>query len=84
MPASRCSPGGLFVFPRWNAGAAPGIDGEETAMSKEKPSDDPRQRTDRKSLKQTEEPWKGPVEKEQKPGALSDFDLEKWHSTNTH
>jgi len=53
-------------------------------MSKEKPSDDPRQRTDRKSLKQTEEPWKGPVEKEQKPGALSDLDLEKWHSTNTH
>jgi hypothetical protein len=60
------------------------LTGQETAMSKEKPSDDPRQRTDRKSLKQSEEPWKGPVEKEQKPGTLSDFDLEKWHSTNTH
>ncbi len=43
-------------------------DGERTPMSREKPNDDPRQRTDWKNTKQTDEPWKGPVEKEQKPG----------------
>ena len=32
-------------------------------MSKEKPTDDPRQQTDWKSTKQTDQPWKGPVEK---------------------
>jgi hypothetical protein len=53
-------------------------------MSKEKPSDDPRQRTDRTSPKQSDEPWKGPVEKEQKPRTPADFDLEKWHGTSTH
>jgi hypothetical protein len=52
-------------------------------MSKEKPIDDPRQRTDWKSPKQTDEPWKGPVENEQKPGGPKP-DLEKWHDTNTH
>jgi hypothetical protein len=54
------------------------------AMSKETPKDDPRQRTDWKSPKQTDEPWKGPPEKEQKPGGASELDLEKWHQTNTH
>jgi hypothetical protein len=53
-------------------------------MSQEKPTDDPRQRTDWKPLKQTDQPWKGPVEKEQKPGATSEPDLEKWHVTDTH
>src|SRR4030088_1346549 len=42
--------------------------GESTPMSKEKPNDDPRQQTDWKNTKQTDQPWKGPVEKEQKPG----------------
>jgi len=37
-------------------------------MSKEKPTDDPRQQTDWKSTKQTDQPWKGPVEKEQQGG----------------
>jgi hypothetical protein len=53
-------------------------------MSKETPKDDPRQRTDWKSPKQTGEPWKGPPEKEQKPDGASELDLEKWHQTNTH
>jgi len=52
-------------------------------MSKENPNDDPRQETDAKSTKQTDEPWKAPVEKDQKPGN-SKPDLEKWHDTNTH
>jgi hypothetical protein len=56
---------------------------EVVPMSKGNPDDDPRQRTDAKTTKQTDEPWKGPVEKEQKPGN-SKPDLEKWHDTNTH
>jgi hypothetical protein len=56
---------------------------KETIMSQEKPNGDPRQRTDWKSSKQTDEPWKGPVEKEQKPTEAKP-DLEKWHDTNTH
>jgi hypothetical protein len=52
-------------------------------MSKEKPIYDPRQRTGWKSPKQTDEPWKGPVEKEQKPGGPKP-DLEKWHDAYTH
>lgn len=52
-------------------------------MSKEKPNDDPRQRTDWKTTKQTEEPWKGPVEKEQRTHPPSEDDLERWRRTNT-
>lgn len=52
-------------------------------MSKETPKDDPRQATDWKNTKQTDEPWNGPVEKEQKPGNPKP-DLEKWQETNTH
>jgi hypothetical protein len=52
-------------------------------MSKEKPTDDPRQRTDWKSTKQTDQPWKGPVEKEQQGGARKE-DLEKWNESGTH
>jgi hypothetical protein len=52
-------------------------------MSKENPHDDPRQKTDANSTKQSDEPWKGPVEKHQKPGD-SKPDLEKWHDTKTH
>ena len=53
-------------------------------MSREKPTDDPRQRTDEGSLKQTNEPWKQPVEKEQAPQGAKKSDLERWHKTNTH
>ena len=56
---------------------------EATAMSEEKPNGDPRQRTDWDSTKQTDEPWKGPPEKEQKPSD-KEIDLEKWHDTVTH
>jgi hypothetical protein len=56
---------------------------EESNMSKEKPKDDPRQATDWKTTKQTDEPWKGPIEKEQKNDSSS-LDLEKWQETNTH
>jgi hypothetical protein len=52
-------------------------------MTNEKPNDDPGQRTDWKNTKQTDEPWKGPVEKEQKRSGPAP-DLEKWHETNTH
>jgi hypothetical protein len=52
-------------------------------MSKEKPNDDPRQKTDWKNTKQTDQPWKGQVEKEQK-NSDGDIDLEQWQETNTH
>jgi hypothetical protein len=52
-------------------------------MSKEKPTDDQRQQTDWGSHKQTDKPWQGNPEKEQRPGS-SKSDLEKWHETNTH
>jgi hypothetical protein len=52
-------------------------------MTKETPKDDPRQSTDWKTTKQTDEPWKGSPEKEQKPGDTKP-DLEKWQETKTH
>jgi hypothetical protein len=52
-------------------------------MSKETPADDPRQKTDGGSLKQTDKPRKGPPEKEQKPSDHTP-DLEKWQETHTH
>jgi hypothetical protein len=56
---------------------------EDDAMSRETPKDDPRQRTDEGSLKQTDEPWKGNPEKEQRSSVRKD-DLERWQRTNTH
>jgi hypothetical protein len=52
-------------------------------MSKETPLDDPRQRTDGGSHKQTDKPWKGNPEKEQRPGGPKP-DLEKWQESDTH
>ena len=46
-------------------------------MSKETPADDPRQ------LSQTDKPWKGNPEKEQRNDDTR-IDLEKWQRTNTH
>lgn len=46
-------------------------------MSKETPLDDPREQTDWGSHKQTDKPWKGNPEKEQRPGRPKP-DLEKW------
>ena len=39
---------------------------------------------DSDSMKQTNEPWKQPVEKEQDPGKVSADALERWQKTNTH
>ena len=50
---------------------------------RETPLDDPRQETDWPNTKQTNEPWKGKVEKEQK-NKDNDIDLEKWQESNTH
>jgi hypothetical protein len=52
-------------------------------MSKETPKDDPRQQSDEDSLKQTDKPWKGNPEKEQRNDDMK-IDLEKWHRTKTH
>jgi hypothetical protein len=56
---------------------------EEKIMSKETPKTDPRQRTDAGSNKQTDQPWKGNPEKEQRNGDTKP-DLEEWHESNTH
>jgi len=50
---------------------------------RESPNEDPREKTDWGSTKQTDEPWKGPPEKEQQGFAKKD-DLERWQRTNTH
>jgi hypothetical protein len=52
-------------------------------MSKETPKDDPRQQNDWGSHSQTEKPWEGNPEKEQKPGTKKS-DPDKWQETNTH
>jgi hypothetical protein len=61
------------------------LDGREPHEEdpRETPLDDPRQKTDWPSTKQTDEPWKGQVEKEQK-NKDGDIDLEKWQDSNTH
>ena len=52
-------------------------------MSKETPKDEPHQQSDHASHKQTDKPWKGNPEKEQRNDAAK-IDLEKWHGTKTH
>jgi len=52
-------------------------------MSKETPKDDPRDRTDPASPKQTDQPWKGNPEKDQRSGAAKS-DPDKWQETNMH
>jgi hypothetical protein len=51
-------------------------------MSKEKPDDDPRQRTDWETNRQTDQPWKRNIEKDQQSGVKKE-DLEKWNESNT-
>ena len=58
------------------------FNGRGIPMSKETPKDDPRQKSDQGSHKQTDKPWKGNPEKEQRNDA--EINLEKWHETNTH
>ena len=52
-------------------------------MSKETPKDDPRRQSDHASHKQTDKPWIGNPEKEQRNDDAK-IDLEKWHETKTH
>jgi hypothetical protein len=52
-------------------------------VSKETPKDDPRQRTDEGSHRQTDTPWKGNPEKEQRSHAPKP-DLEKWQRSDTN
>ncbi|NUS19065.1 MAG: hypothetical protein HOQ25_04645 [Mesorhizobium sp.] len=52
-------------------------------MSKERPTDDPRQQNDWGSHRQTDKPWKGNPEKEQGSDEVKPV-LEKWHETKTH
>lgn len=52
-------------------------------MSKKTPKDDPRHKSDQGSHKQTDKPWKGNLEEEQRKDGAK-IDLEKWHETNTH
>ncbi len=52
-------------------------------MSKETPKDDPRQQTDEGSPKQTDKPWKGNPEKEQR-SQVKKSDLERWQRSDTH
>ena len=84
--------GCLFGSVRWNP-SVPRFAGtnlrscrfhlRRCAMSKEKPTDDPRQKTDWGSHRQTDKPCKETPEKEQRSGPVKP-DLEKWHETNTH
>jgi hypothetical protein len=50
--------------------------------ARESPLDDPRQKIDWPSNKQTNTPEKGLPEKEQRNDG--DIDLEKWQESNTH
>jgi hypothetical protein len=52
-------------------------------MSKETPKDDPRQQSDWGSDPQTDKPWKGNPEKEQRSGTKKS-DPDQWQETNTH
>jgi hypothetical protein len=45
--------------------------------------DDPRQKTDWPTTKQTDKPWKGNPEKEQRNDGTK-IDLEEWQETSTH
>ena len=51
--------------------------------TRETPLDDPRQQSDWPNTKQTDQPWKSQVEKDQQ-NKDTDIDLEKWQESNTH
>jgi hypothetical protein len=57
---------------------------KETAMSKERPTDDPRNESDWENTKQTDQPWKGLPEKDQRPHKTGKPDLERWKDSGTH
>jgi hypothetical protein len=49
---------------------------------REDPNDDPREKSDWPNTKQTDQPWKGLPERDQRNE--SDIDLEKWQRSKTH
>ena len=51
---------------------------------RETPVDDPRQKSDSPTHRQTEAPWKGNPEKDQLDPNRPDIDLERWQESNTH
>lgn len=55
-------------------------------MSKEKPTDDPREQTDGDQTKGTDAPWDRPNQKAQNPNEADTPkpDLERWQKSNTH
>ena len=57
---------------------------ENTPPTPVSPVQDAKQRSDWKTTKQTDEPWKGNPEMEQLDPDRPDIDLEKWAETNTH
>jgi hypothetical protein len=57
---------------------------KENPMNKETPKTDPRERTDWGSHSQTDKPWKGNPEKEQRNDDAKKPDLEKWQESETH
>lgn len=59
------------------------VDLMEVPMSKETPKDDPRDRTDWRSSSQTDKPWMGNPEKEQRSGTQKS-DPDKWQETSMH
>lgn len=52
-------------------------------MSTVSPKDDARQKSDQGSHRQTDKPWNGNPEKEQRNEDAA-IDLEKWHEFKTH
>ena len=53
-------------------------------MSKERPTDDPRNESDWDNTRQTDQPWKGLPEKQQRPNKAGKPDLERWKDSGTH
>jgi hypothetical protein len=54
-------------------------------MSKERPTDDPREQNDWPSMSQRKKPWEEKPEKDQRANVTKEeLDLEKWQRTKTH
>jgi hypothetical protein len=56
---------------------------DNTNDPREAPNVDPRQQSDWKTTKQTDQPWQGNPEKDQL-APDREIDLEKWQKSNTH
>ena len=52
-------------------------------MSKDAPKDDPREKSDHGSYRQTDKPWKGNPRRKQRNDDAK-INLEKWQGTKTH